>query len=271
MSDTDTTAEATQAQPAVEAAPAPMLPLDAPRNIAIQFSGHIYRWYFRRIAQKDWERFFDRFRIESYRSGAEVMETFEFATAMRELISTTLERVEGYKLDAAKNPKWRDYLPEQHVRLFCMALREVSRSVDVGDGPLAITEHHEISLDALWASDEAGKAIRYAGLIHRFNAPTLEQQKKFNRAVNSTRVIGDSRNGRTLYPEKQKLEMAYYDELIAEVDGYSVGGAALTGVENIRREMDGCHKVAAINALLHAGGVVEDIPPAKPEGEGAGD
>lgn len=251
--------------PAADASAAAMLPLDEPRIISIKFGTLLYRHFYRRIQQADWERFFDRFRVENYRKGAEVSETFEFETAQRELVTNTLERAEGYELDPKQTPRWRELLPAGHYRLFCLALREVRASRDAGDKPVRISEHHEVSLDALWSSDEAGNAIRYGGLIHRFNPPTFEQQKKFNRAVNTTRVIGDSRHGRTLFPEKQRLMMGYYDDLVVEVDGYSVGGVALAGVENIRREMDGCHKVSAVQALLNAGNNADSVPSATPE------
>jgi hypothetical protein len=57
----------------------------------------------------------------------------------------------------------------------------------------------------------------------------------------------------TSYPSRQGVAMKIYDDLIESVDGYSVGGVPLTGVEAIRREMDGAHKAAAALALFEQG------------------
>src|ERR1039458_1909630 len=91
--------------------------------------------------------------------------------------------------------------------------------------------------------------------MHRFNPPTLLQQRKFQRACGTYRVLGNDRGNRTIYPARQALMMEFYDELIVSVDeSYRAHGDILLDRESIVREMDACHKVSAIQGLLNAGG-----------------
>jgi hypothetical protein len=92
----------------------------------------------------------------------------------------------------------------------------------------------------------------FSGLLHRFNPPTAEHKRKYNRAVSQTRVIGDARSGTTVFQGRQRLLVEFYDQLIASVDGYTLRGQPLTSAEQIRAEMDTVHKIIAVQQLFAA-------------------
>jgi hypothetical protein len=100
--------------------------------------------------------------------------------------------------------------------------------------------------------------MQFKGLVHRLKHPTAEHQRRFMRASTESRVVGAGRTGKTVYPGQQGLLAAIYDELISSVDGYCFDGKPLDGVDQIRREMDMYHKVAAAQQLF--AGPEEETP-----------
>jgi hypothetical protein len=246
----------------VAIAPAPVLELTEGRVIAMRFGVHEYIWHFRRILRGDWERFFRSFDTESVMIQGEETETFEVESGTIDLARSCVFEVEGYN-----KPDFGDFrpmLPLGHLKAFGQVLRDVRVSPPSEDAPIALRELSEISLACIWTGQS-----KWTGLVHRFNPPTLVQQRKFNRACGTYRVLGNDRGNRTIFPARQALMMDFYDELIVSVDeSYRAHGDMLLDRENIVREMDASHKVAAIQGLLNAGGAGRIVDTAKGD-EGA--
>jgi hypothetical protein len=230
--------------------PKPLLNLAEGRVIAMEFAKRPYTWTFRRILRADWEKFFRSFDTETTAILGEQTETFETESGMIDLARTCVASVDGYKLPEPFPGEWRRMLPLGHLKTFGWALRDVQQT-PVADEAIALTELSEISLDCTWSHN-----VRWSGLIHRFRTPTLPQQRKFNRACGTYRVMGNDRGNTTVFPARQALMMDFYDELIESVDGYKLNDEPLADIHipTIIREMDCCHKVSAVQALLNAGG-----------------
>jgi hypothetical protein len=98
--------------------------------------------------------------------------------------------------------------------------------------------------------EQARRNAKFGGLVHRFNPPTAEHKRKYNRAISQTRVIGDARSGTTVFQGRQRLLVEFYDQLIASVEGYALRGQPLASPEQIRAEMDAVHKIVAVQQLF---------------------
>jgi hypothetical protein len=233
-----------------------VIDLAAPRTIAMQFGARTYTWTFRRLLRSDWESFFRGFETETVQMLGQQDEIFEIETSLVELARETVIEVEGYAMPATGD--WRRMLPNGHLKAFGLALRDVRTSADAEDEAIALTELHEVRLDCVWSRDPQGAdgaMQEFTGLVHRLSPPTVKQQRAFNRASNTHRVVGDDRGGRTIYPARQRLMIDFYDELIHSVDeAYQVDGVPLATRDAAIAEMDACHKVAAVQGFLNAGG-----------------
>jgi hypothetical protein len=216
----------------------------------MQFGKQTYTWTFRRILRADWEKFFRSFDTETVTILGEQTETFEIESGLIDLARTCVEDVDGYVFPEGGKGVWRNMLPLGHLKQFGQVLRDVRAVQPSDDAPLALTELSEISLDCTWSENRT-----WSGLIHRFRTPTLAQQRTFNRACGTYRIVGNDRGNKTIFPARQALMMDFYDELIESVDeSYAFDNAALSTREEIVAHMDCCHKVAAIQGLLNAGG-----------------
>lgn len=243
-------ASAKGAQPIDTAA---MLPLDVPRAVALKSKSGSFVYHLRRVTAADWNAFYNAVVHQKLRIDGRLTEIFESESALVELVDAVLARVEGYgPLEQVKD--WKRALPVRHKLAVGLALRTVGVAAAETQTP-ALCDLVEVRLDAAWGTE--GKSTLYAGLVHRFRHPSLEQLKKFNFEAARVTVMGDGMNGISIYPSRQAIAMKIYDELIESVDGYSVGGAALGDVTAIRREMDGAHKAAAALELLSGGEGVE--------------
>jgi hypothetical protein len=236
-------------------APQAMLPLDESRSVALRGPNkHLFTWHFRRIAQQDWEEFFAGIVHRTLRHEGAQEQVFDSDTALIELVDTAVTSVVGY--DGVDAENWKARLPIKHKFAVGVVLRSVGRERDADDG--ALSEFVEVPLSASWSMEaQSGKMTMYSGLIHRFRHPSIEQLRKFNFEAARTRILGSGDDGITVYPVRQSIAMKLYDELIDSVDGYSVGGEPLTGVEAIRREMDGHHKATAALEMFAAGSSIE--------------
>jgi hypothetical protein len=229
------------------AEPAPLLNLAEGRVVAMTFGARTYTWTFRRILRADWEKFFRSFDTETVTILGEQTETFEIESGLVDLARTCVASVDGYKLPDAGD--WKKMLPLGHLKQFGNVLRDVRAVPPADDAEIELSELSEISLDCFWSGS------RWSGLAHRFRTPTLAQQRKFNRACGTYRVMGNDRGNKTIFPARQALMMDFYDELIESVDeSYAVDGQPLSTREEIVAQMDCCHKIAAIQGLLNAGG-----------------
>jgi hypothetical protein len=218
-----------------------LLPLDEPRSVSLTVKNagtFVYR--FRRIGLTDWLKYYEEIVNRVVNSSGFREEIFEAESSLMSLVNTTLMAVEGYG-DTAKVKNWIDKLPLHHR----LAAGSALRSVGVGTGAESasrLSDAIEVSLNAAWGIKD-GKTVFYSGLIHRFRHPSILDLRKFNFESANTRVNAETMT--TDYPSRQAIAMKIYDDLIESVDGYSVFGRPLEGVENIKREMDGAHKAAA--------------------------
>jgi hypothetical protein len=241
-----------------------VLELECERVIRMRFGAFPYTWHFRRIGINDWKKFFGYFDTETTQIHGEEIQTFEIETGLVELARSTVVAVEGYA--AKPEGRFEDKLPHAQLKQFGQTLRDVRPSPMNDETPLSLSDLHEVEVDCTWSLLPSGKMGQFNRMAHRLRPPTLEQQRAYNRACATFRIKGDSRGGQTIWPAKQAIMMDFYDSLIESVDElYQVGGKPLVGAKNIALEMDGCHKVAAVQAFLNAGGVgILDVR--KPEG-----
>jgi hypothetical protein len=232
-----------------------MLPLDLAREIRLGDGKTTFIYRFRRITLKDWREFFGAIVHRSLQVGAVKDTVYESDSAAIDLVGKNLISVEGYgSIAGVKN--WRQSLPLRHRIAVGIVLRSVGLS-DILPDSHQLSDVLEVRLDATWSADEAGKMTTYAGLVHRFRQPTIEQLRKFNFETARVRVEGTQESGITTYPSRQLVAMQIYDELIESVEGYSVGGNPLEGIENIQREMDGAHKAEAALSIFTQGAQVQ--------------
>jgi hypothetical protein len=228
-----------------------MLPLDVPRTITLKGAQKTFSYHFRRIGAADWQAFFAAIVHQTLQRGPVRETVYESETAQIEMVEKTLRAVDGYG-DLSGLKDWKKALPLPHRLSVGVVLRNVGESSRPQE-TAQLADLVTIELDAFWSAGEKGKSTLYSGLVHRFRQPSIDELRRFNFETARVRVEGTAENGITTYPARQLVAMKIYDELIEEVDGYSVDGKPLVGIENIRREMDGAHKAEAALALFSQG------------------
>jgi hypothetical protein len=228
-----------------------VLPLELSRTIVLKGKDKKFVYHFRRLTQADWQAYFGGIVHQTLVRGGVRETVFEIESAQLELVEKTLKSVEGYG-DTSILKDWKLALPLMHRLTVGVMLRDVGLSKTQAEST-QLAELVEIRLDATWSANETGRLTLYSGLIHRFRQPSIEQLRRFNFESARVRVEGDSENGATVYPARQLVAMKIYDELIDQVEGYSVDGKPLGGADQIAREMDGAHKAEAALALFTQG------------------
>jgi hypothetical protein len=143
---------------------------------------------------------------------------------------------------------WLEKLPPAHLVSVANVLRNVSREKNVE----AITLGSErIELSAVWGVTEDGKGMfKRSGLVHHFNTPSIDHQRRYSRESSRSVVVGGSRTGKTIWRGVQSTLVAIYDELVTGVEGYELGSETELNVDEIRASMDSYHKIAAAEALF---------------------
>ena len=223
-----------------------LLPLDAPRKVVLKGKKSNYTWNLRRVLAADWHTFFTSIVSQMLQIDGQREQVVESDSALVALVDSVVTSVEGYgDLAAVKN--WKSALPLNHRIAIGMVLRSVAEEKRTAVAP-TLCDLVEINLSATWPTD--GKSFIYNGLVHRFRHPGIEDLKRFNYEASRVKVRGTAENGVSIYPSRQAIAMKIYDDLIESVDGYSVGGQPLEGIEAIKREMDGAHKSAAALTLF---------------------
>jgi hypothetical protein len=231
--------------------PPALLMLDSPRVLALRDGKLNYTFHFRRITQADWLTYFNGMYVASRNDGAAQLNTTDLQTAGIELFESTVTKVIGYSRELNTPADFKKVLPRHSIPASWL-LRTVLVSTVDEDKPLDC-DSVEARIDAVWSQTTPGdETTMYRGLVHRFTPPTLEQKKKFMRGGAINRVIGGGRKGSTtIYSLKNHALLNLYDQLIQSVDGYGVAGEPLKSVEDVRREMDGYHKVEAVSQLFN--------------------
>ena len=234
---------------------AAVIDLSKGRVISFRDRGFTYSYTFDRLAQKDWDSYFSSILITREQVGNEQSSVIDPQSGASELVRAKVVSVDGYVEGFTAQPGWKLALPVSHVRLVASLLMAVAVD-DASEGPID-PFHQEVRLRCAWSSDDPGKMKLYTGLVHRFNPVTAEHERKLNRAVSESRVVGGSRSGKTVYPARQKALLAMYDDLIESVEGYAFFPATddIKVAETnerylIVREMDALHKVVAVGHLF---------------------
>lgn len=233
---------------------AELLPLDAPQRVAAYSSGgKIYRHTFRRISAEEWANDFFLRIVAEFRQTAEGYEqVLSQESACLSLYARAAVSAEGFKLRDGdepmhKWPSWPNCVPQNHriaaVELLAQVVPSQTEQENCPDGV-------SIAIDALWSESAAGEMKRFQGLIHRFAYPTREHSHRFLIAKSRSLIVGGTRMGTTRLQSPQATLTRLYDELIQSVEGYSVGGAPLSGREAIIRDMDACHKAVAVQQIF---------------------
>ncbi len=212
-------------------------------------AGHAYTFYFNRITEADWERYFSGVIYTSHNEGKASVQILDMDSPGIDLAESKLDRVEGYRGQFMSKPGWQKIMPPRHMRPVSWLIRAVN-AMEENDEQAFDPECIECKLEALWGMEKPGAMMQYSGLTHRFNHVSPEQKHRFYRAGATSKIVGGSRNGKTVHSVRYKVLLRIYDELIISVDGYCLNGKPLESPDEIRREMDAYHKVKAVEQLF---------------------
>lgn len=210
--------------------------------------GAVLRHVFRRITAQHWAGFFSRFRIEVDSKS----QLIDLTSANLWLYDECILRAEGYKVEGGvaldSLPQWKTRVPYKHRMQAVNLLTDVQR--DESGELVIVPECEVVRLTAVWGEGSAGAMNKVSGLIHRFEPPTAAHAERFSREISRSQVVGGSRTGKTIRQARHGILARLYDELVISVEGYAVSGKPLEGREQIAREMDVFHKVAAAGELF---------------------
>ena len=208
--------------------------LAQPRVIVIRQGAQTFKYTVPRISQQEWFEYFGGIVSTAERKGKQIVQHLDASSAGLELVEKCISDAKvplSHRL-AVANVLTSPYVPEQDMEGF-----------------------GQVPLIAIWSADEDGMMRRHKNLVHIFEEPTAEQNRRYRRDDSRAQVIGGSRKGETIYHGAQRTLAALYDELIVEVKGYTVSGEQLAGRDAIARFMDTYHKVAAVAQLFTAGAI----------------
>jgi hypothetical protein len=230
-----------------------LLNLDGRRVVSLIDRGHTYTFHMGRITHADWAEYFDGIVHSRRNDGNGVMELLDLETPGILLVEKKLETTEGYRGNFMESPGWQTKIPPRHSRPVAWVLRTVANSEIPRDERSFDPNSVEVLLDAAWGTCGPGNNVLYKGLVHRFHPLSVQQKRRFYRATSMSRLVGGSRNGTTIYGNRNRSLVDIYDELIQEVEGYAVNGTPLgNSVDSIKKEMDLYHKVEAAQQLFSA-------------------
>ncbi len=239
-----------------------LLPLDAAERVAVfQYKGKPRRHIFRRFTAADWETTFAHVVAEfkQEKKGYTRIVDMDFASLV--LYARAIQQVEGYTTSDGREPEklpdWPECIPQYH-RLQAMKLIMDVTFSDDGDDSILQAEGASVTIDAKWNEAEPGDMKQYFARVHHFATPSAEHRRRLFRAKSRATVVGGSRSGTTMIPSGHPVLVKLYDDLIERVEGYSANGRALTGKEQIVREMDAFHKAAVVAQLFKASTGLDD-------------
>jgi hypothetical protein len=210
--------------------------LALPRKIVIRQGANCVAHLIKPVPQGAWFKYFDGIVSTAEREGKEIVQRIDASSAGVALVDEMLARDSGstavpfaHKL-ALANVLTSAYAPPKN---------------DADDlSPEAVRLH------CIWSAGDGDAMRRYRNLVHWFETPTAEQNRRYRRDDSRSQIVSGSRKGTTVFHGAQRTLAALYDELIMDVGGYAVNGVALEGREEIARHMDAYHKVAAAAQLF---------------------
>ena len=228
--------------------------LAQPRTLALTDRGHVYTFTVNPIPKKAWLQYFSGIESTSETIEGKVVNSFDSTGARLILASSVLSNATGYKFfghDLITGVAgWQDLLPSAHRLAVSNMLTSVDRSSATEDEPITLGVE-AVRLNALWSWNSGDASMNLvSGLTHIFSVPTVEQQRRYNRDMSRSQVVGGSRTGKTRWLGAQATLAQLYDELIQDVEGYRVGDQPLHDRDRIVEKMDTYHKVVATEALL---------------------
>lgn len=245
----------------------PTIDLATPRTICLMEGERTYSFHFARIGEELWKEYFRAIdKRERLREGK--IEPIVDLTASRGvLLEKALQSAEGYTLPEGKQitdiENWKQKLPAAHRAAICGLLTNWDRAT-LADDEAQIFGLDSVALRCIWTANEAKQMVRVPRLVHRFETPTFEQERRYRRENSRSIIVGGSRySGETVYPATQLVNIALYDEMIQSVEGYVVNGRPIEGRDAIAREMDAFHKCVAVDLLFNP----PDLTEAKAEEE----
>ena len=227
--------------------------LNKPRVIVFDHRKRSYQLTIKVISDKEWLRYFEGIESTSENQEGQQVNFFDSSAARVALLERNLIGAAGYPEGVTDTQNWQQLLPMSHRLSASNALVQVGKSADAEDDEVFSLGFENVFLDAVWTANDAGDGmIKFHKLRHQFRTPTAEHQRRFSRDAGRSRIVGGSRTGKTQWLGGQPTLIKLYDELIENVDGYSVDGASLLGApkDKIVLHMDAYHKVAAANELF---------------------
>lgn len=228
--------------------------LSKPRIIVIKDRGHQYTLTVAPVTKKQWLKYFEGIVSISETVAGKRIDSFDSKGARLALVNDVLSDAKGYKVanDGAVMalPEWRTLIPLAHRAAAGEILTAVERS-QASEEDAIMLGFESVTLDAVWSWNGIDSMVKVTGLKHIFGSPTVEQQRRYNRDMSRSQIIGGSRSGKTRWMGAQATLVDLYDELITSVVGYDVDGVPVCDDrEQIIAKMDTYHKVAAAEALF---------------------
>jgi len=233
------------------------LELAGERHIAIKDRGKLYRFTLSPITRELWMKYFDGIVSTSENRGDEQINVLDAGSPLLALVNEALIGAGGYKLPEGTGQineiaDWKAKLPFAHRLAVGQVLTRVAQSARFEDDEEAMMPGIDsVRLEALWNCDLNGVMALYRPLVHNFQTPQFEHERRYMRDQARSKVVGGSRTGKTVWMGVQRTLAEIYDELIESVEGYTFDGSRL-GHPNITRCMDTYHKVVAARQLFSA-------------------
>lgn len=213
-----------------------IIDLALPRKIIIRQGANCLAYLIKPIAQGAWFKYFDGIVSTAEREGKQVVQRIDASSAGIALVDELLGADGGSTA-----------VPFAHKLALAGVL--TSAFVPAKDANDEL-QTEAVRLNCIWCGADGDAMRRYKNLVHFFETPTAEQNRRYRRDDSRAQIISGSRKGTTIFHGAQRALAALYDELIVSVAGYAANGEELEGREAIARHMDTYHKVAAAAQLF---------------------
>ncbi|MGO8759363.1 MAG: hypothetical protein ACLQG3_14685 [Terracidiphilus sp.] len=213
--------------------------LARPRKIIIRQGSLGIEYSLKPVPEAAWFRYFDRIVSTAERDGKQVVQHTDASSAGVALVEEMLSHSGG-----STGISLAHKLAIASVLTSAFSPSIDGRAGETDLGPEAVRLH------CIWGAGDGDAMRRYKNLVHLFETPTAEQNRRYRRDDSRAQIVSGSRRGITIFKGAQRTLAALYDELIVSVAGYAVNGVALEGREEIARHMDAYHKVAAAAQLF---------------------
>jgi len=233
-----------------------MFDLAQSRIVPFTVSGHTYILTLSPPNKAQWLKYFEAIVNTSERIDGKQSNVFDTSAAKTKLAQALLTDASGYRTLGGKPlqemENWQKLVPISHCMTAGNILVSVGKSETSDDEPMLLGTE-EVRLEALYtANSERTSVVKLTDLIHHFQTPTVEQQRRYTSSINRSFIVGGSRAGKTVWQGGQRVLIELYDELILSVEGYGFNGHWLEEepVDSIISKMDCFHKVAAAEPLF---------------------